>query len=119
MTCNDIYERALAMLGELPGDEALSDYSTRADYLLPGVIAQLTSCSFALGVDPGEMTSGLEKSDDFPLDERLASAAASLLAAFLIAPEDAEEAELLSEDAGVFCKAFAADVGTTRDIYGF
>lgn len=119
MLCNDIYERALTMIGETPDSQGISDYSTRADYLLPGVIAQLANFSDALGVSVDRSSGLLEKTADFPLAPSLATAAAKLLASFLIAPEDSDYAELLAEEASASCRSFAASIEGTKDIYGF
>ena len=49
MTYSDVYTQALTYTGETAASTAVSDYSDRADYLFPGVLARLISSSNALG----------------------------------------------------------------------
>ena len=111
ITYNDIYTHALALIGETPSD-ATSDYSERADLLIPDVIASLGDADSLASWSPAKVT----KTDVFFLDPRLEPAAAELLASLLVRPEDPEFAARLAELSSKTARALT-DVGSTRDAY--
>lgn len=97
MTYNEIYLEALTYLGETSNSTGVTDYSDRAEYLLPGICAKLSKYSAALGDETFTPCSKITKSDSFALDDRLAFPAAAMLASLLIAPEDIELSNELSD----------------------
>lgn len=89
MTYSDVYTQALTYTGETAASTAVSDYSDRADYLFPGVLARLISSSNALGTTVTlPSTVKIEKATTFPMDDKLVPVAAMFLAAYLVAAEN-------------------------------
>ena len=92
MTNREIYEAALALLGERRADCA--DYEARAPYLLGGVLAACHAAdaayrqAHALPAGQSAVSPRPELDEAFPLCERFAPAAAFYLSALLIAGED-------------------------------
>ena len=118
MTYSDIYSQALTFTGETADSTAVSDFNSRADYLLPAVVARLSNASLALGTSPSLPSGKIVRSATFPLDPRLSVAAAALLASLFVASEQPELSERLAEFAAdsVACAA-PADSAPTREVY--
>ena len=118
MTYSDIYSQAITYTGEIATSTAVSDFSDRADYLIPGVIARLAAASIALGTIPVFPEGKIVKSDNFPLDVRLAPAAAALLASYLVAAESPELSKRLISVADAALVGVApVDVSPTTEVY--
>ena len=45
MTYSNVYSQALTYTGETADSTVVSDFSARADYLFPGVLARLSSAA--------------------------------------------------------------------------
>ena len=90
MTNNNIYAYALSLIGETESSLGIDDYGARAPILLAGIIGGLSPFNSELGGEEQDFTAGVEMTDEFPLDNRLTSAAAHLLAAELILDENPE-----------------------------
>ncbi len=118
MTYNDIYLTALTYLGEVSSSSAVSDYSDRAEYLMCGVVSELMNISEAIGTK-AELPSGkITKTAEFPLDTRLAPAAALLLASGLTAHEHTELSDKLRENADTQLSSIAfADIHPILEVY--
>ena len=118
MKLESLYSQALVLLGETADSTAVSDYSSRADYLIPGVLAELASASEALGTPAEIPEAPAEKSADFPLDSRLTAPAAALLASTLRRDESAGLASELDAHASRLLRfCCPPDVGHTREVY--
>ena len=88
MTNNNIYTYALSLITE--SSLGISDYDARAPILLAGIIGGLSPFNRELGGEEQSFVSTVDMTDDFPLDNRLTSAAAHMLAAELILDENLE-----------------------------
>lgn len=118
MTYSDIYSQALTYTGETASSTAVSDFSDRADYLFPGVVARFFTASAALGASPDFPSGKILKTDTFPLDDRLAPAAAALLASFLVAAEQPELSVRLKEVSESLLRgAMPAESSPTVEVY--
>ena len=123
MTCNSVYETALALLGEAGDAPGLADYRSRAPHLLGIIIARLAGAS-AL-IDGRTVTAAAKPAltDPFPLAERLMPAAAGMLASMLILDELPELAAILAEQAerdrlAAGSELPVPDIGSVREVYG-
>lgn len=117
MTYSDIYSQALTFTGETADSTAVSDFNSRADYLLPAVVARLSNASLALGTSPSLPSGKIVRSADFPLDPRLSTAAAALLASLFVASEQPELSERLAEFAADSISGVSpADVAPIREV---
>ncbi len=121
MTCNTIYETALALLGEVSYNGSCSDYEERAPYLLRMIITRLAVYSKFLSGTEAELEE-LTLESEFPLDLRLAPCASEMLASMLIFDEMPELSRDLMEYAEndrelVEELSIAPDIGTTREVY--
>ena len=122
MTCNSVYETALALLGEAGDAPGLADYRSRAPHLLGIIIGRLAGAS-AL-IDGRTVTAAKPAlTDPFPLAERLLPAAAGMLASMLILDELPELAAILAEQAerdrlAAGSELPVPDIGSVREVYG-
>jgi len=122
MTCNSVYETALALLGEAGDAPGLADYRSRAPHLLDIIIRRLAGASALID---GRAVTALTPSltDPFPLAERLMPAAAGMLASMLILDELPELAAILAEQAerdrlAAGSELPVPDIGSVREVYG-
>ncbi|MBQ2709262.1 MAG: hypothetical protein IJF67_13425 [Clostridia bacterium] len=122
MTCNSVYETALALLGEAGDAPGLADYRSRAPHLLGIITRRLAGASVLID---GRAVSALTPSltDPFPLAERLMPAAAGMLASMLILDELPELAAILAEQAerdrlAAGSELPVPDIGSVREVYG-
>ena len=110
MTCRDIYESALALLGESPNGENSSDYTERAPYLIAVLCGLLAETDQRFRTEHGRPAQGtvpdmkLELSEIFPLCNEFAPAAAFYLASMLIFDSDGDRADALFEQYTEICK---------------
>lgn len=89
MTYSNVYSQALTYTGETADSTVVSDFSARADYLFPGVLARLSSAAASLGTTlTFPSTASVEKTATFPLSDKLAPVAAMYLASLLVAAEN-------------------------------
>lgn len=113
-----IYNHALAILGENQDSVGNGDYLVRAPILLAGIIAGYSQISETLLAGSGIIPSlPVTLTDEFPLDKRLAIPTAMTLASQFILDESAELSELLRVRAEKLIGDFAADVGCIREVY--
>ncbi|MBQ8510564.1 MAG: hypothetical protein IJ493_11725 [Clostridia bacterium] len=112
MTCNNIYEKALALIGDMPTDAGTEYYADRAPALLSMVVREYAPIT---GTVVPEITS-LDAS--FPLDDRLAPPAAMRLAALLIIDELPGTAEVLNSSAARSLQAvWGAEISSIKEVY--
>jgi hypothetical protein len=128
MTNREIYDAALALLAEEQYEDC-GDYEARAPYLLAAFVNECREVSGfyrAAHGERGSMEEGLVMLDldgEFPLHNRLSSAAAFYLAALLVEGEDealsdrlfAHYAESVSHISEQGCSGVSAGI---RDVYG-
>lgn len=129
MTNREIYDAALALLSEQEYEDC-GDFEARAPYLLAAFVNECREvCGFyraahGTAARDDECVVMLELDGEFPLQARLASAAAFYLAALLIEGEDealsdrlfAHYAESLSRLTQEGCSGELVGI---RDVYGF
>ena len=92
MTNREIYDTALALLGEVD-EELCRDYEQRTPYLLGAFIGECSELGgfyrAARGEADGEVSLGsVELDAEFPLPERFSVAAAAYVAALLVEAEN-------------------------------
>jgi len=113
MTCRDIYESALALLGESPSGENSGDYTERAPYLIAVLCGLLAETDRRFRDEHGRPAQGalsdlkLELSEIFPLCNEFAPAAALYLASMLIFDSDGDRSDALFEKYSEICKGIA------------
>lgn len=96
MTCEQIYKKALRLLGEVALDESRTeDYLERAPYILATAVSDLWPLDGhyrrAFGLEEGvkpECELCLPLSEPFPLCSRFAGAVSAYLASLLVIDED-------------------------------
>ena len=103
MICRDIYEGALACLGEDPSGEHSEDYAARSPYLLAALCFLLGETDRCYRAERGlEAQKSLpdrkiELSAAFPLCKEFAPAAVYYLASMLIFDTDSDRSDTLFE----------------------
>lgn len=121
ITCTEIYESALAMIGERCAAQN-ADYAERAPYLLAafcgeaGGIDRLYRKAKCCGEQPEFGAVMIELASHFPLSSRFFGPASLYLAAMLVLDEDEELSDRLY---GRYCDAMSAicsEVGATEKI---
>ncbi len=121
MTCNYIYETALALIGEDLGAADPGDYKSRAPMLLSVLFARFARLSEMLSgeVTAGESLSVTSLDDTFPLDSRLYVAVSFALASLLILDELPEISDRLEDRATAYAKSAAKELTeiTTSEVY--
>ena len=122
MTCRQIYLEALAILGESVEDDTLVDYASRAPYLMTLVLFRFLFVSDAMSETPADRSKfvGISLDDEFPLDERLSSAAALALACLIITPELPELSDTLNKRAELAAQTAAKEASalvSTKEVY--
>ncbi len=126
--CTEIYEAALALIGEKNTGGA-DDYAERAPYLLAAF------CGEAGGLDavfrsakglPEQPTHGavmIRLDSAFPLSNRFSGPAAMYLGAMLVIDEDEELSDKLyaryCDAMSEICTEIPGAIGEIADIYGF
>ncbi len=119
--CTEIYEAALAMIGERCAANN-ADYAERAPYLLAafcgeaGGLDRLYRRAKGCGEQPGFGAVMIELASPFPLSGRFMRPASLYLAAMLVLDEDEELSDRLY---GKYCDAMSAicsEVGATEKI---
>lgn len=123
MTCNNIYNAALALIGEAEDTDATVDYAMRSVHLLKVIFSRFARLSEELsGTEAAYETLNIASLDEhFPLDERLASLISEVLASMLIIDELPEISKMLAERAEFDRKQLCAEatgVTSTREVYG-
>ena len=90
MKCNEIFKTALCLLNEKGAEDENGDYAERAPYIISSMISEAAGADkrfrAANGMEAQPPFSSVctEMSEDFPLCDRFASAAAFYLASLLI-----------------------------------
>ncbi len=103
MTCRNIYELSLALLGEDPGGSYSDDYLVRAPFILAAICSSLAErdSRFRKELDleeHGEIPIGsIALTEDFPLCREFSTAAAYYLAAMLAFDGDTARSDSLYE----------------------
>lgn len=110
MLCEEIYESALALLGESMNRYDNSDYEERAPYLIAAFCSEAQERdkawrnSLSLEAQSTWNTVFISLDQEFPLSERFASAAAFYVAAMLVVDSDEELSDKLYDR---FCDAMS------------
>ena len=110
MLCEQIYESALALLGESLDPNDNTDYEERAPYLIAGFCAEAQERDKDWRSSMNHGTQGTWNSvcisldEIFPLSERFACAAAFYVAAMLVVDSDEELSDTLYDR---FCDAMS------------
>lgn len=122
MICNNIYQTALALIGEPNHSTGTADYEKRAPHLLGVIFHRLVRISEAITGTALDRTKLFIASldEEFPLDERLFCAAALALASLFVLDELPELAAELDERADAEAELAAREavsVTPTREVY--
>ncbi|MBE6550362.1 MAG: hypothetical protein E7670_08050 [Ruminococcaceae bacterium] len=110
MLCEQIYESALALLGESMNENDNIDYEERAPYLIAAFCSEAQErdkewrSSLSLGSQGTWDTVCIALDELFPLSERFACAAAFYVAAMLVVDSDEELSDKLYDR---FCDAMS------------
>lgn len=127
MKGKNIYDAALAILGEPIDSGYDSDYSERAPYIIATFCCDSAEIdkdyreTHGLDAQPEFSVSYISLDDDFPLCKRFSKAAAFYLAAMLVIEEDESLSDSIFEK---YCDAISVAVseipftkGKTRNVY--
>ncbi len=104
MTCQDIYNGALALLGEDVSGDQSDDYYERAPYLIEMVCSAMAELDrifrMECGREPPTVTERLriELDEEFPLSPEFAVAAAFYLASLFVIDSDFERSNLFFDN---------------------
>ncbi len=125
--CTEIYEAALALIGERE-NEGTGDYAERAPYLLAafcseaGALDTLCRSAGSLDKQPAYSAVMIELASVFPLTRRFAKPASLYIAAMLVLDENEELSEKLYDrycDAmSSICSGIPGAIEKITDIYG-
>ena len=129
MTNREIYDAALALLAEEQYEDC-ADYESRAPYLLAAFVNECREVNGFYHAAHGDQVTTqdncvlLDLDGEFPLAGRLASAAASYLAALLVEAEceslsDRLFARYADEITRIRCEGCSGASTSIRDVYGF
>ncbi len=113
VTVRNIYDQALALLGESTDPDGEHEFAERAGYLVATVCANIAAIdrdyreSRRLGPQPEFSEIYLELDDDFPLSRRFSAPSACFVAAMLILDENESLSDSIYEK---YCDALAQAV---------
>ncbi len=113
VTVKDIYDQALAILGEAPDPDGAHEFAERASYLTASFCANTADIdrdfrdSHGLGTQPEFSEIYLELDSTFPFCERFATPAAYFVAAMLILDENESLSDSIYEK---YCDALARTI---------
>ena len=123
-TNREIYENALALLGETGGEDLCSDYEERAPYVIASFCTQVSDVDKRIRMLEGLDAVGdfnklyLDLDGNFPLCDKLLGCASLYLAAMLLSDNDYELADSFYDK---YCDAIAtlsASVGIASSSSG-
>ena len=111
MKCNDIFKSALRLLNEKGAEDENEDYAERAPYILAAMFSEAARIdklyreANGLCEQPVFSTIHVQLSEDFPLSDRFAGAAAFYLASLLIIEANEELSDSFYEK---YCDGMSA-----------
>lgn len=116
MVYNEIYESALQLIGEVPNTPSVSDYETRASYILANLTTTLAPLDvhYSAATGTSNMTpiarSYVELSKFFPLSTSFTPLATFYLASMLVIDENEELSQRLYKLYTEELERFKADI---------
>ena len=120
MTLRNVYNVALALIGEVAHLSNTDDYEARAPYLLVTVAERFAALSEKISGVKAEVITENTLDTEFPLDRSLFAAASLALGSLLIIdelPELSEALEKRAERAAKIAADAVCTVTSTKEVY--